>query len=900
MHTFYGDWILRYVIRGLLAITLFALFLLLAAWLFLSSAMFAGPRKAVVENLLANELDQTVVIDGDIRISFGTALGVSAAGLSLPSQSLADVTLAEIDTLSFNVSAGELWKGKLRLSNFVVDGAQLNLITDEDGVNSWGAGRASKGEDTAETDANPQSLPGILQDRRLDLKNMAVLYQNAQNGLDLNLQFADLVLDRGTGSIAATATGVGALNDQEFQLNGSFPRNEPFQVTVEFDQITISADQAASAGGFEMAVSAEIAELGQLLDVLKLNRVLEGDGSVSATVKSASGVTRIDDLNVLATLEGGQSLELTGHLGELGNPDDVSLTTRIRLFPEGAEPAPAYSRYDLKLIAVDMVMDSVPGKVPQRSMVVETNGFTLDTAGEGPPPVKISELSRTQDGALRIGNVNLRIGPPPDPFLILNGVVEDALRLEGVSAEGLLEIPASSLLAPELIGPDDQLGEFTGNFHLNGDINQLTLTNLDGKTSETDVWNLEVHGSVKNVLKFENLDLGIDVDVPSGADLLQAMSLAPVETGPAKLSIQLASQGTDWTADATVVVADSSLNLAVDLDDATTDPVLRGTIESDLIKVDQLRSIIAAAAELRNLDTSDDDAASEEPAADSGDAENGADAPNALKDVTLRPIGRSILLSGMNMDVDIDLRKIEGADGISTLQTELTLDEKELRAGPLEFEYGGATFDVNGVLDLSDEAHHLTLSGKAGGWQLADILHNLKFKKGASGTIYADFNVTGGTESVRNFVGSMSGNATVSMRNGSIETQLLDLAGLGLLPWVFSKDKQKVAPIVCLRAPLSLSNGTISTKQTTMETDQVQVVVFGGVDLNKKALDLNLQPRKIGEPLSRSPWPVTASGPLANPKIKVKDGPKRLKRSDGADQMPAQRKLCVPDILQLQ
>ncbi|MGI9368638.1 MAG: AsmA family protein [Ruegeria sp.] len=889
---------MRYVLRGLLFITAIVVFLLLAAWLLLSSSILAGPRKAVVENVLAKELDQNVVINGDIRIGFGRALNVSAEGLALPSRSLPDVTLAEIQTLNFDVSAEELWKGKLRLSSFIVDGAQVNLITNEEGVTSWASDTENEAE--AATKSKPVSAPGILQDRRLDLQNATVVYQSAQNGLDLNLQFTDLLLERGTELAAASAKGSGSLNDQKFQLDGSISKDEPISVSMDFDHISLSATQVDAASRFEMSLSADIAELGQLLDVLKLNRVLEGTGTVGGTLKIADGVARIDDLSVLTELTTGQSLELTGQLGELGNPADVSLTTRIRLYPEGSEPAPAYSRYDLKLISVDMVMDSVPGKVPQRSMVIETNGFTLDTAGEGPPPVKFSELSRTQDGALRVGNVNLRIGPPSEPFIILNGTVEDALKLEGVSAEGLLEIPTSSLISPDLLGPDDQLGEFTGNFHLNGDINQLSLSNLDGSTSGTEVWNLEVHGTVENVLKFENLDLGIDVDVPSGADLLQAMSLAPVETGPAKLSIQLASQGTDWTADATVVVADSSLNLAVDLDDATTDPVLRGTIESDLIKVEQLRSIIAVAAELRNLDTSDEEAAADDATADGTDADEGADAPNALRDVTLRPIGRSILLSGMNMDVDIDLRKIEGANGISTLQTELILDEEELRAGPLEFEYGGASFDVNGVLDLSNDAHLLTLSGQAGGWQLADILHNLKFKKGASGTIYADFNVTGGTESVRNFVGSMNGNATVSMRNGSIETQLLDLAGLGLLPWVFSKDKQKVAPIVCLRAPLSLSNGTISTKQTTMETDQVQVVVFGDVNLNKKAMDLNLQPRKIGEPLSRSPWPVTASGPLAKPKIKVKDGPKRLKRSDGADQMPAQRKLCVPDILQLQ
>ncbi|WP_299668414.1 AsmA-like C-terminal region-containing protein [uncultured Ruegeria sp.] len=661
---------------------------------------------------------------------------------------------------------------------------------------------------------------------------------------------------------------------------------------MNFEQISIVAEEVPQENGLQVATTVEIAELGQLLDILKLSRVLEGTGNIGATFTSVDGVARIDDLSVLAELDGGQSLSLTGQIGELGNPEDVSLTTRIRLYPEDAEPAPAASRYDLKLIAVDMVIDSVPGQVPRRQMVIKTNGFTLDTSGEGPPPIKFSELSRTPEGALKVGNINLRIGNPADPFIILNGSVDDALQLQGISAEGLMDIPASSLMSPELLGPDNQLGRFSGDFHLNGDINQLSLTNLDGKTSDTDVWNLEVHGTVENVLKFEDLDLAIDVAVPSGADLLEALSLERVATGQARLEINLVSEGTDWNASANVEVADSILQIMADLDDATSDPVLQGSIESDLIMIDQIRTIVQAAAQLRKLGGPNP----EEKESKKEDEGN----QGALRDVTLKPIGRSILLSGMDMDVDVDLRHIEGAKGISSLQSELTLNENELKAGPLKFEYGGAHFDVSGQMDLSNDAHLLTLTGKAGGWQLDDILHGLNFKKGASGTIYADFSVTGRTDSAKHFANSMSGNATVSMRDGSIETQLLDLAGLGVLPWVFTKEKQKVAPIVCLRAPISISNGSISTKQTTLETDHVQVVVFGGVNVAGKVLDLNLQPRKIGEPLSKSPWPVNLKGPLAKPKIKVKDGPKRLKRSDGADKMPARRQLCVPDILQLQ
>ncbi|WP_420584771.1 AsmA family protein [Ruegeria sp.] len=882
---------MRYITIGVMVCCAVAFVTFVAAWLFLSSALFNSFRIGFVENLISKKLGQEVIIEDEVSLGFGRQLQVSAAGLVLPGSTKTEADLAAIDKLEFNVSARDLWNSELSLSNLSVTGVHLNLITDKDGVGNWKP-VSQKDVDAEKPDETPK-LPasGIVADHKIDLTDITVLYRNDFNGLELDLQLPELHLARDEKSGVVTAVGTGSVNGEPFDLNGIFPAQDPFQVAVNFEEISIAAEEVAQENGLQVKATIEVAELGQLLDILKLNRVLEGTGSIGATFKAVDGVARIDDLSVLTELEGGQSLSLTGQIGELGNPEDVSLTTRIRLYPEDAEPAPAASRYDLKLIAVDMVIDSVSGQVPQRKMVIKTNGFTLDTSGEGPPPIKFSELSRTPEGALRVGNINLRIGNPANPFIILNGSVDDALQLQGISAEGLMDIPASSLISPELLGPDDQLGRFSGDFHLNGDINELSLTNLDGQTSETEVWNLEVHGTVKNVLKFENLDLAIDVDVPSGADLLEALSLERVETGQAHLEIDLVSEGTDWNASASVEVADSVLQIAADLDDATSDPVLRGSIESDLIKIDQIRTIVQAAAQLRKIGGSEPDDA---------DANQEAESTGPLRDVTLKPIGRSILLSGVNMDVDIDFRHIEGAKGVSSLQSELTLNENKLKAGPVKFEYGGAHFDVSAQMDLSNDAHLLTLSGKAGGWQLDDILHSLNFKKGASGTIFADFSVTGGTDSPKHFANSMSGNATVSMRDGSIETQLLDLAGLGVLPWVFTKEKQKVAPIVCLRAPISISNGSISTKQTTLETDHVQVVVFGGVNVAGKVLDLNLQPRKIGEPLSKSPWPVTLKGPLAKPNIKVKDGPKRLKRSDGADKMPAKRKLCVPDILQLQ
>ena len=884
---------MRYIVRGISFLAATAVVLVLAAWAFLSLPLFATPRKAVVEHILTNNLKRDVSVNGDVRISLGTSIDVKAEELALPSELMPDTNVLEINSLSFDLPISALMNGRLNIKDLATDGIQLNLITQEDGKTSWATNAAASDNNGAAPSGKTLAIGDIFQDRELTLTNAAVLYQNAQNGLDLDARFSELLLNRKRGNTAASAQGIGDVNGEAFEINSTFPADQPFQATAIFEDISVTLDEVSSPDGFEMAINAEVSALGQLLDILKLNRVIEGTSSVGAVFKHSDGIAKIDDLAVDVALDSGQSLILSGNLGELDSPDDVSLFTRIQLYPEDATPPVTTNRYDLKLVSVDMEMDAQPGKVAQRKMVIVTNGFTLDTAGEGPPPISFSDLSRTPDGALRVGKIDLRIGQPEKPFFVLNGSIDDALQLMGITADGVLDIPASDLIAPDVLAQPNQLGELSGQFKLRGDVQKLSLSDLDTKTQGTDLWELAVTGSVENVLKFEGLDLGVDISVPSGAALMEALSLKPVDTGEANLSIDLSSQGTDWTASTAVALSESGLEFSVDLDDATTRPALRGLLESDLIRIDELQKIISAATELQKLGAESGNA-SENEATD----ETVSDRP--LRDVTINPIGRTILLSGMDMDIDIDLRKIEGADGFNSLQSEVTVKDNKLDVGPLAFEYGGGSFNVHGEMDLSDDTRAMSVKGSAGGWKLHDLLETLELKKDVSGTLYADFDIKGETESVQRFLASMNGYATISMRNGSIETQLLDLAGLGVLPWLFSKERGKVAPIDCLRAPLSVSNGTISTKQTTLETHLVQVIVYGSVNLNQKSLDLDIQPRKIGKPLARSPWPVTASGPWSSPKIKVKDGPKKLRRSDGATKMPAERKPCVPDILQLQ
>lgn len=905
----------RWIKTGAIVIVCLIAVLALGAWLLLTSSILAKQRGDLTAKLLSSKLNQTVLINDGVTVDLGSVLLVQAKGLALPSPSLAETNLAEIGALDFGIVLSDLLKGRIDLRDLRVDGARVALVVDQEGVSSWqkdASARQESGAEPENTGSRSDSQKGVLSflsDHRIRFADANILYRDARNGLDLDLRFGELDISQTEDDAPVAINGTGNLNGEDLILTGSFAPGKPSQASIKLDQIALGIDGQPDEKGYSTNLTLEVAELGQLLDVLKLERTLGGTGQVSAVLRTGAAGASLNDLKVDVTLDGGQSLEVRGDMGRLGDPDDVTIATRIRLYGPDNRPPPTRTRRELKLIGVDMTMESQPGKPLQRGMVIETNGFTLDTKGEGPAPISVSGISRTPDGKLKLGKLELRIGPPAAPFVILDGPLEDALQLKGADFRGVLAIPAASLLAPELFQDSTALGTVAGGFHLGGGIEKLSLTDLDVTTEGTDLWSLDVTGGIENALRFSNVSLDVDAEIPSGAALLEALGLKPIESGPVGLAVQLRSQDTKWSGELTVKIQESRLDATASVDVDDPHPIARGEIVSDLIRIEHIRDIVAASVQFSRLDELERAASEGKAKADQttdgnevNSEHNGAetDQPGPIRDSTLLPLGRAVLASGLDLDVLLDLRKIEGDKGTTSLTTDLEMRDQKARFGPLKFEYAEGHFELNGSMDLKEKPDILELSGSTGGWDFGKIMQELQFKKPADGTLYADFELSGKHTSVQDFLGSLNGFATVSMRNGSIDTQLLDIAGLGILPWLFSKDKGPTAPIVCARAPMAFSGGRISTKQTVVETDQVQVVVFGHVDLNGKSLDINGQPRQIGKPLSKSPWPFTAKGSFADPKIKVKDGPKRLKRKDGAKTMPKKRKLCVPDILQLQ
>ena len=147
----------------------------------------------------------------------------------------------------------------------------------------------------------------------------------------------------------------------------------------------------------------------------------------------------------------------------------------------------------------------------------------------------------------------------------------------------------------------------------------------------------------------------------------------------------------------------------------------------------------------------------------------------------------------------------------------------------------------------------------------------------------------------------MTGSAQIQMGDGQVATSLLELAGLGIFPWLFSEElRQGYTEVVCASVPVSISAGTISFDSVVAETQSVQLVAKGSVNLKQDAISVRAEPRPVGQPLARSAWPFEISGKLSAPSFKLDVGGSRQRRADGAELMPDDRVPCRPDVMQLQ
>lgn len=875
---------------------------LAAAWLAISAPFLGSLRAGLLQNWL-DRAGYAVTLSGPVSIGLGRVVHVAAEGIALDSAPV-PVTIGKAEA---DLSLADLMDRKVQPGNIVITGASVSLSRDADGkIAGWSVPRA------AGTGPDAEAILAGLAGQTIRLLDTEVRLEDRISGFSFDADLATLDL-RGDGG--ATVEGQGTLNGQPLELSASVPTDAPVSATVKLGETSLLFSGAAGskgiAGAMSGRISAESTDLSQTLKILQLEPVLKGKAGASATLaQTADGLT-LTDIDVSATLAGGQTARVSGALGDLRKLDDTDIAIEVDFYPAGQKPAAATLLKDLRLVSFRQTLAGPLRGDTRRGMTIVTNGFQIDTADVGPAPFRFAEIARGPEGQLVVGQFSLRVGPPGAPWLMLAGPIGDLLTLSGFKLDGQIDLPISTIIGAGDRNLPAEWGSVTGEVKVTGSVDALSLTGISLAAVGTDLWSLGISGSIGSVVPLDGIDLRLDASLKAGA-MLQALGKEPIDLAPLEFHLATASTDDKGTVSGKLSMQMGSSNLVADLsaNNRGPGPVVKGSVTGDRIDLTEVREGINAADEILAAFRGDAAAAPASPRPrprpEPGEAPDTASDPapdtagGDVQDITLQFVDEDRLLRQGDVNIAIRIDRITGESTIEHVDADLVVMNGQASLGPLKLSYAGGHFDVLAAIDTVADPTIVRLKGSSSGWTLGEVFKLLRVKTRASGTVDAEFELSGDRSSLSRFLDTLDGSATVSMRNGAIDSSLLDLAGLGIVPWLFSKDRRdRDATITCLRVPLTIRDGVLSTQRSVMETPEVQLVAYGTINLPRGTINIAGQPRPIGKPLARSPWPFLLQGALADPKLTLKDGPSRIRRRDGADRMPARRKPCVPDILQL-
>lgn len=170
----------------------------LLALVTLAVGLFLLPQERIAEiaaEQIRNQTGRQVTIGGGVRLSLWPTLGVKTGPVTVANADWADdEPMLRAEALSVGLSARDLLRGRIRVSEVVAEQPDLRLLQNAEGVGNWEftetAGVADNGETLGE--AADETSPVMLE--RLKLSDARLLYRR-EGGGEFAVSDVDLTLD---------------------------------------------------------------------------------------------------------------------------------------------------------------------------------------------------------------------------------------------------------------------------------------------------------------------------------------------------------------------------------------------------------------------------------------------------------------------------------------------------------------------------------------------------------------------------------------------------------------------------------------------------------------------------------------------------------------------------------
>ena len=803
---------------------------------FLHLPALEGARSRIAADLLETYLGEAVVVTGSVDVAYGPTIDVAVQGVS-PVTAAAGVP-APVGRVRMSFSREAALRGRLELA--ALDVSSVRVIMD---VAATKPSKVTLGESVSRAVEEVLSSPLI---RRLDLEDLRVRRINDPAGWNGTLVFDAVAAREVDPAGAVSIEASGSLDGQSFTLSGKVPdlspdsgaaRDEKVSLKLSFKGIEADLDGrlAQEADGLKLAarLDATSPSLGDVQGLLKLARVVEGTGTLELALDGTLAKLAIGSARLRIQDTDDRVYEVDGEVADMWAVDGVDLSFAATLVPPGAPKG--RSRFDLAPRSIEGRVSSRADGFEIDDVIVETGLAAVELKDVG--PIRIGTIARDEMGRLRFDDIRLVQGDPKDPILDLTGNLNDALAMKDFSLEGSFRLGMAGVLT----GKHDAtgVGALRGEVAMSDASGNLRLEKLDAKLRGTDLMSLSLRLAKSGK---SGTRLGLTFNVPDLAHLASAIGRK------ASPGLQISFDGIIGAADNAATARGSAQVGRTDLDARLRiaapkgRPEITGSIRAKDLHLDDL----IAAREVSELFS-----------------DRKMDAVKLRQDVQKET----------TLSLDIAADAVEGGGKTATgLKARLVYAKSRLRVSPVDLAYLGGHIKGDVHANFAHSPPALELKTEARRLSLEQLFRRLDKVPAASGPLDLDLAVTAKGANLRDLLASMSGQISGSIRGGSLARRTINLAGQHIVAWTFTRTADGGAPLVCLVAQFDFKDGIGTARKLVLETDKVQAVGAGTLNLRNEAMSFVFTPRPKQNKLIGRVGPVDVSGPLSKPEVEMADG----------------------------
>ena len=631
-------------------------------------------------------------------------------------------------------------------------------------------------------------------------------------------------LGASVGRVRLTAPSHQDLAVEDIDVRLGRPEELQLAVTGRIAKIPLDANVPSS--GFDLGLIVTAARTERVAYLFDRSLPEVGPVTMKGRFAGSKQKSSLDNLLIRAGTEGGLVLEADGALGNISFNDEMS---------------------------VSGVGIHVTAKAPSVTAFRPLVDKELPDMG----PVEIRGFLRDLDGSLGLEDGVIQIGASSDPALLVKGSIDNLQDRKEISCEGEFKLTTASLLSAYLEHPVSDLGLVEGNFSLSDSDGSLGLESLHLASSQTDLFQLELHGIFDDLLQKAMFDLQADFSSSDLGFLHELFDREIPHLAPLKAKGRLSGDVGKGGFEGRLTVGQTEITGTVSGALNGDHPRLRGKISSPVFHLADF-GIRPREAEAEG------DKLWEKPARKQPDAVKKKKGPLFSREAI--PLD---FLQALDLSLAVAVEKIEGIDtSLNGIDVKLELASGKLDVDPMSFSFKGGAVQGSFSLDGSSAPPRMKLAAEAEDVDLAGTLAYIKNSFPLEGNLNLHVDVASSGISPHELAANLDGHFQLALENGRMPRSMMNLLAVDILGWGISKtiQREKHAVIDCALIGLEAESGLLQSKTFVMDSPRLLLTGEGEVDLASETMQLSLYPKK-----KKRFWstitPVNIKGPIQKPSV---------------------------------